>query len=239
MTRTILGDGFFLQGEDFQWVEVKFVSPKASDNDWIAVFSPANFKFCPLLFHFSSWMFLKRVGLRLNIFCLFYYGSSSTCPATNIMQEAPYICSAPIKVWVIALSHFNFFKKFFIFNSFFLVSVQVWFWLVYYGSSSTCPATNIMQEAPYICSAPIKVWVIALSHFNFFKKIFIFISFFFCFSTSLQMIPTLVIQKQAKPLWNFDWSINGKISHLLCSQGGYQMCVILLFSFSLLFSFVS
>ncbi|XP_030494359.2 probable inactive purple acid phosphatase 27 isoform X2 [Cannabis sativa] len=54
------------KGEDFQWIDVKFESPNPSDDDWIAVFSPANF-------------------------------NSSTCPATDIMEEAPYICSAPIK----------------------------------------------------------------------------------------------------------------------------------------------
>ncbi|KAF4361620.1 hypothetical protein F8388_007636 [Cannabis sativa] len=59
------------KGEDFQWIDVKFESPKPSDDDWIAVFSPAN----------SSFVFF-----------------SSTCPATDIMEEAPYICSAPIKV---------------------------------------------------------------------------------------------------------------------------------------------
>ncbi|BFG32314.1 hypothetical protein CerSpe_185880 [Prunus speciosa] len=52
--------------EDSQWVTVEVASPKPSEDDWLAVFSPANF-------------------------------NSSTCPSTNDRQEAPNICSAPIK----------------------------------------------------------------------------------------------------------------------------------------------
>ncbi|PON72154.1 Acid phosphatase [Trema orientale] len=54
------------KGEDYQWVDVEFESPKPTHDDWIGVFSPANF-------------------------------NSSNCPATDNKDQAPYICSAPIK----------------------------------------------------------------------------------------------------------------------------------------------
>ncbi|KAG2678544.1 hypothetical protein I3760_11G007800 [Carya illinoinensis] len=55
-----------LQGEDTEWVTVNLINPDASVNDWIAVFSPANF-------------------------------NSSTCLPVNDEDQAPYICSSPIK----------------------------------------------------------------------------------------------------------------------------------------------
>ncbi|KAI7985100.1 putative inactive purple acid phosphatase 27 [Camellia lanceoleosa] len=53
-------------GEDSQSITVKLKCPNPSEDDWVGVFSPANF-------------------------------NSSTCPPDNSRQEAPYICSAPIK----------------------------------------------------------------------------------------------------------------------------------------------
>lgn len=38
-----------LQGEDTQWVKVDLVNPEPSTNDWVGVFSPANFKYCSSL----------------------------------------------------------------------------------------------------------------------------------------------------------------------------------------------
>ncbi|KAL9433994.1 hypothetical protein AB3S75_028765 [Citrus x aurantiifolia] len=56
-----------LKGEDTQWVTVSLVSPHPSADDWLGVFSPAKF-------------------------------NSSSCPPVNDPKEqAPYICSAPIK----------------------------------------------------------------------------------------------------------------------------------------------
>ncbi|KAG2678538.1 hypothetical protein I3760_11G007300 [Carya illinoinensis] len=56
-----------IKGEDSQWITVKFDSPGPSEDDWVAVFSPAKF-------------------------------NSSTCPSDDEpRQQAPYICSAPIK----------------------------------------------------------------------------------------------------------------------------------------------
>ncbi|KAE8123904.1 hypothetical protein FH972_018823 [Carpinus fangiana] len=55
------------KGEDSQWVTVELVCPDPSGDDWVAVFSPAKF-------------------------------NSSTCPpGDEPRQQAPYICSAPIK----------------------------------------------------------------------------------------------------------------------------------------------
>ncbi|XP_062170747.1 probable inactive purple acid phosphatase 27 isoform X1 [Alnus glutinosa] len=56
------------KGEDSQWVTVKLECPAPSEEDWVAVFSPAKF-------------------------------NSSTCPHDDEpkRQQAPYICSAPIK----------------------------------------------------------------------------------------------------------------------------------------------
>lgn len=55
-----------MKGEDSEWVTVKVDSPHPSGDDWLAVFSPANF-------------------------------NSSICPSADSRQQAPYICSAPIK----------------------------------------------------------------------------------------------------------------------------------------------
>ncbi|KAF5476554.1 hypothetical protein F2P56_003298 [Juglans regia] len=55
------------KGEDSQWINVQVESPGPSKDDWVAVFSPAKF-------------------------------NSSTCPPDDEPREqAPYICSAPIK----------------------------------------------------------------------------------------------------------------------------------------------
>lgn len=35
----------YFQGEDTEWVTVKFIHPEPSADDWIAVFSPAKFKY--------------------------------------------------------------------------------------------------------------------------------------------------------------------------------------------------
>ncbi|CAK9148705.1 unnamed protein product [Ilex paraguariensis] len=54
-------------GEDAQWINVELSFPNPSEDDWVGVFSPAKF-------------------------------NSSTCPPEgNPRQQAPYICSAPIK----------------------------------------------------------------------------------------------------------------------------------------------
>lgn len=70
-----------LQGEDNEWVVVKFGSPSPSHDDWIGVFSPAKF-------------------------------NSSTCPAEigNDKEEAPLICSAPIKYQFANYSNLNYAK---------------------------------------------------------------------------------------------------------------------------------
>ncbi|KAM4115580.1 hypothetical protein ACJW30_04G160300 [Castanea mollissima] len=55
------------KGEDSQWVTVELEHPEPSQDDWVAVFSPANF-------------------------------NSSSCPDDDEpRQQAPYICSAPLK----------------------------------------------------------------------------------------------------------------------------------------------
>ncbi|KAK4569041.1 hypothetical protein RGQ29_004442 [Quercus rubra] len=55
------------KGEDFQWITVELECPDPSEDDWVAVFSPAKF-------------------------------NSSTCPpGDDPKQQAPHICSAPIK----------------------------------------------------------------------------------------------------------------------------------------------
>ena len=33
-----------MQGEDFQWITVELECPDPSEDDWVAVFSPAKFK---------------------------------------------------------------------------------------------------------------------------------------------------------------------------------------------------
>ncbi|KAF8399953.1 hypothetical protein HHK36_015825 [Tetracentron sinense] len=57
-----------LKGEDTQWVTLELECPDPSEDDWVGVFSPANF-------------------------------NSSTCSTeiNNSREQAPYICSAPIK----------------------------------------------------------------------------------------------------------------------------------------------
>ncbi|XP_030938546.1 probable inactive purple acid phosphatase 27 isoform X1 [Quercus lobata] len=55
------------KGEDFQWITVELECPDPSEDDWVAVFSPAKF-------------------------------NSSTCPPVIFPgQEAPHLCTAPIK----------------------------------------------------------------------------------------------------------------------------------------------
>ncbi|KAK7824209.1 putative inactive purple acid phosphatase 27 [Quercus suber] len=67
------------KGEDFQWITVELDCPDPSGDDWVAVFSPAKFKA----------YVLKKSS---------YNGSSSTCPPVILPnQEAPHLCSAPIK----------------------------------------------------------------------------------------------------------------------------------------------
>lgn len=56
-----------IKGEDIQWVNVELEYGDPSEDDWVGVFSPANFN------------------------------SSSCSPENNPRQEAPFICSAPIK----------------------------------------------------------------------------------------------------------------------------------------------
>nr|XP_043614817.1 probable inactive purple acid phosphatase 27 [Erigeron canadensis] len=56
-----------LKGEDVEWVTVEIKHPKPANDDWIGVFSPANF-------------------------------NASTCYYENdSKQQAPYICSSPVK----------------------------------------------------------------------------------------------------------------------------------------------
>ncbi|MBA0880598.1 hypothetical protein Goshw_005545 [Gossypium schwendimanii] len=62
------------KGGDSDWVIVEIEFPKPSEDDWIAVFSPANFR-------------LKE----------FINGSSSICQPSDDMEQFPHICSAPIK----------------------------------------------------------------------------------------------------------------------------------------------
>ncbi|KAH7866763.1 hypothetical protein Vadar_024523 [Vaccinium darrowii] len=56
-----------LEGEDTQWVNVDLEFSEPSDNDWVGVFSPANFN------------------------------SSNCYDADDYKEQSPYICSAPIK----------------------------------------------------------------------------------------------------------------------------------------------
>jgi len=39
-----------MQGEDTEWVDVKLRSANPTVDDWVGVFSPAKFKYCPHLF---------------------------------------------------------------------------------------------------------------------------------------------------------------------------------------------
>ncbi|KAG5028192.1 hypothetical protein JHK87_011706 [Glycine soja] len=64
------------KGEDTQWVTVDIDYPDPSADDWVGVFSPAKF-------------------------------NASTCPPVNDPKEViPYICSAPIKPKLVAVSNF-------------------------------------------------------------------------------------------------------------------------------------
>ncbi|KAK6250255.1 hypothetical protein QUC31_007756 [Theobroma cacao] len=56
-----------LKGEDTQWVNVDFMNPNSSVNDWVGVFSPAKFN------------------------------PSTCPPVNDPKEQLPYICSAPIK----------------------------------------------------------------------------------------------------------------------------------------------
>ncbi|XP_054807002.1 probable inactive purple acid phosphatase 27 [Prosopis cineraria] len=59
-----------IEGKDSEWVTVELHSPNPSEDDWVAVFSPANFN---------------------SSFCL------EVDKSENSRQVAPFICSAPIK----------------------------------------------------------------------------------------------------------------------------------------------
>ncbi|MBA0761766.1 hypothetical protein Gotri_024361 [Gossypium trilobum] len=64
-----------LKGEDTEWITVNFVNPKPSLDDWVGVFSPAKF-------------------------------DPSSCPPVNERKkQLPYICSAPIKPILVAISN--------------------------------------------------------------------------------------------------------------------------------------
>ncbi|XP_042496060.1 probable inactive purple acid phosphatase 27 [Macadamia integrifolia] len=70
-----------LKGEDTQWVTVEIGSPAPSGDDWVGVFSPANFN------------------------------SSTCSPGTSDQKEqTPYICSAPIKYMFANFSNKNYVK---------------------------------------------------------------------------------------------------------------------------------
>ncbi|KAL9243396.1 hypothetical protein vseg_017289 [Gypsophila vaccaria] len=56
-----------LTGEDIEWVDVELRSPQPTSDDWVGVFSPANFN------------------------------SSNCYSETDVKDQQPYICSAPIK----------------------------------------------------------------------------------------------------------------------------------------------
>ncbi|KAH9622245.1 hypothetical protein KSS87_021328 [Heliosperma pusillum] len=65
-----------LKGEDNEWVNVEFQSPEPSADDWVGVFSPA----------------------MIN--------SSSCYSETDKKDQPPYLCSAPIKPKLVAVSNF-------------------------------------------------------------------------------------------------------------------------------------
>ncbi|CAA7405206.1 unnamed protein product [Spirodela intermedia] len=70
-----------LRGENIEWVTVELWSPNPASNDWVGVFSPGNF-------------------------------NSSDCSAQqeNSWEEAPHICSAPIKYQFANYSNPNYLK---------------------------------------------------------------------------------------------------------------------------------
>ncbi|CAA6668361.1 unnamed protein product [Spirodela intermedia] len=70
-----------LRGENIEWVTVELWSPNPASNDWVGVFSPGNF-------------------------------NSSDCSAQqeNSWEEAPHICSAPIKYQLANYSNPNYLK---------------------------------------------------------------------------------------------------------------------------------
>ncbi|XP_052181678.1 probable inactive purple acid phosphatase 27 [Diospyros lotus] len=69
-----------LEGQNSEWVTVDLEYPEPSENDWIGVFSPANFN------------------------------SSTCYPANDPKQQLPYICSAPIKYKYVNFSNPGYMK---------------------------------------------------------------------------------------------------------------------------------
>ena len=63
---------FCSQGEGTAWVNVDFVIPHPSDDDWIGVFSPSNFKYACL--HHLNWSW-KYTGSSF-LLCEFWYGGN-------------------------------------------------------------------------------------------------------------------------------------------------------------------
>ncbi|KAK9668903.1 hypothetical protein RND81_13G094900 [Saponaria officinalis] len=70
-----------LLGEDIEWVNVELQSPEPSTDDWVGVFSPANFN------------------------------SSSCYSETDTKDQPPYICSAPIKYKFVNSSNLDYAKN--------------------------------------------------------------------------------------------------------------------------------
>ncbi|KAL5717529.1 putative inactive purple acid phosphatase 27 [Ranunculus cassubicifolius] len=70
------------KGEDTDWVDVEIAYTHASPDDWVGVFSPANF-------------------------------NSSSCPAEagNPREQAPFICTAPIKYMFANTSNVDYIKN--------------------------------------------------------------------------------------------------------------------------------
>ncbi|CAN1314121.1 Probable inactive purple acid phosphatase 1 [Linum perenne] len=63
-----------LQGKNSEWVTLRFTSANPSNDDWIGVFSPANF-------------------------------SAATCDSEGSMAGPPFLCTAPIKPKLVAMSN--------------------------------------------------------------------------------------------------------------------------------------
>ncbi|KAF7054938.1 hypothetical protein CFC21_062525, partial [Triticum aestivum] len=81
-----------LQGQDQEWVTIGFNNPRPSKDDWIGVFSPANFRASLKEQKRKMDWTLAYSQIRFAVF-----NSDSICPSENQWVEAPLLCTAPIK----------------------------------------------------------------------------------------------------------------------------------------------
>ncbi|KAJ8436862.1 hypothetical protein Cgig2_026186 [Carnegiea gigantea] len=93
-----------LKGEDTEWVDVRLRSASPSVDDWVGVFSPAKFEYCPHLL-LSMPLFFLFTLLLLVLASAVRFHSSSCYSATDKKDQPPYICSSPLKPKLKAVSN--------------------------------------------------------------------------------------------------------------------------------------